>query len=218
MVFQFFKHNIGKRFVFTQFSFYKIVKDIRGEVLSDTLYRWLTGRGKEAGRTINHSVSREFIWTCLPAVILFLIAIPSVKLLYAAEFPNFASSVYTVKAIGHQWFWSYEYLTEGDQLVEFDSYMLDSGTVLEEGGLRLLEVTQPLVLPTLEYVRVLVSSVDVLHSWAVPSFGVKVDAVPGRVNQLYLYIKREGIFYGQCSEICGVNHGFMPIKIISRNV
>ena len=128
----------------------------------------------------------------------------------------------TVKVIGHQWYWSYEYSTDltvdGEQLIDadetflFDSYLKDESD-LEIGELRLLEVDRRIVLPEQTHIRVLVTAADVLHSWAVPSFGVKVDACPGLLNQTNLFIKRQGLYYGQCSELCGVNHGFMPIVI-----
>lgn len=121
----------------------------------------------------------------------------------------------TIKAIGHQWYWSYEYSdyqTKGIDTISFDSYMIPEED-LEIGQLRLLEVDNRVVVPTHTHVRVLVTSTDVLHSWAVPSLGVKVDAVPGRLNQLSFFVQREGLYYGQCSELCGVNHGFMPIVV-----
>jgi len=121
----------------------------------------------------------------------------------------------TVKAIGHQWYWTYEYsdyaASDGESIV-FDSYMIPEED-LEPGGLRLLEVDNRVMLPVNTHIRLIVSGADVIHSWTVPSFGIKVDALPGRLNQLSLFVKREGVFYGQCSEICGVNHGFMPIVV-----
>eukprot|EP01132_Coremiostelium_polycephalum_P000364 gene364-460_t len=118
-----------------------------------------------------------------------------------------------VTAVGKQWYWSYEYSDKINQHVEFDSYMVYERD-LEEGQLRLLEVDNSMIVPIKTHIRLIITSGDVLHSWAVPSFGIKVDAVPGRLNQIGLYVKREGIFYGQCSELCGVDHGFMPIKIL----
>jgi heme/copper-type cytochrome/quinol oxidase subunit 2 len=122
----------------------------------------------------------------------------------------------TLKIIGHQWYWSYEYSDfsnlKGGQIVAFDSYMIDSKD-LTEGSFRLLEVDNRVVLPTDTHIRLLITSADVLHSWAVPSFGIKVDACPGRLSQASLFLKRAGVYYGQCSEICGVNHGFMPIVV-----
>nr|YP_010281931.1 cytochrome c oxidase subunit II [Turbo cornutus]UKH51310.1 cytochrome c oxidase subunit II [Turbo cornutus] len=150
----------------------------------------------------------ETIWTILPAVILVFLALPSLRLLYLLD--EVGSCVLTIKSIGHQWYWSYEY---SDFLnIEFDSYMIPSDE-LESGQFRLLEVDHRAVVPVNADVRVLVTSADVIHSWAVPSLGVKADAVPGRLNQLSFFIKYPGVFYGQCSEICGANHSFMPIVL-----
>nr|QXQ00010.1 cytochrome c oxidase subunit 2 [Neocucumis proteus] len=152
----------------------------------------------------------ETIWTIIPAIILIFIAFPSLQLLYLMDEVN--SPFLTIKAIGHQWYWSYEY-TDYHQ-IEFDSYMIPT-TDLIIGQPRLLEVDNRLVLPFLNPIRILVSSTDVLHSWAVPSLGIKMDAVPGRLNQTSFFINQAGLFYGQCSEICGANHSFMPIVIES---
>nr|AEK84166.1 cytochrome c oxidase subunit II [Alcithoe lutea] len=150
----------------------------------------------------------ETIWTIIPAFILIFLALPSLRLLYLLDEAGDCSL--TVKSIGHQWYWSYEY---SDFLnVEFDSYMIPTNE-LESGDFRLLEVDHRVVLPTETNIRVLVTSADVIHSWAVPSLGVKVDAIPGRLNQLSFFIKYPGVFYGQCSEICGANHSFMPIVL-----
>lgn len=121
----------------------------------------------------------------------------------------------TVKVVGHQWYWSYEYsdyATQDGTSINFDSYMIPEGE-LETGDFRLLEVDNRLVVPVDTHVRVIVTAADVLHSWAVPSLGVKMDAVPGRLNQTSFLAYREGVFYGQCSEICGANHAFMPIVV-----
>nr|YP_010573828.1 cytochrome c oxidase subunit II [Metacrinus rotundus]UZH93087.1 cytochrome c oxidase subunit 2 [Metacrinus rotundus] len=152
----------------------------------------------------------ETVWTVVPAVILVFIAFPSLQLLYLIDEIN--DPCLTVKVVGHQWYWSYEY-TDYCSL-EFDSYMVPS-VDLVSGSPRLLEVDNRMVVPVQNSVRVLVSSSDVLHSWAVPSLGVKMDAVPGRLNQITFLSPRSGIFYGQCSEICGANHSFMPIVIES---
>jgi cytochrome c oxidase subunit 2 len=164
-----------------------------------------------------HDYLLEIIWTMIPSVILILIAIPSFSLLYAMD--EVVSPSLTLKVIGHQWYWAYEYsdyylnniLEENEGLV-FDSYMVPEDE-LELGDLRLLKVDNSVVLPINTHIRVIVTAGDVLHSWALPSLGVKIDAVPGRLNQTSMFIKRKGVFYGQCSEICGVNHGFMPIVI-----
>ncbi len=121
----------------------------------------------------------------------------------------------TVKAIGHQWYWSYEYsdyINQNEDSLQFDSYMIPTDE-LNEGDLRLLEVDNRVIVPINTHIRIVVTGADVLHSWAVPSLGVKIDCVPGRLNQTSVLIKREGVYYGQCSEICGVQHGFMPIVI-----
>lgn len=161
-----------------------------------------------------HSTTLEIVWTLIPALILMAIAVPSFALLFSID--EIIDPAVTVKVVGNQWYWKYEYSDycslEGGESLSFDSYMIPEED-LTGGGLRLLEVDNRLVLPINTHIRVLVTSADVLHSWAVPSFGVKIDACPGRLNQTSLFIKREGVFYGQCSEICGVNHGFMPIVV-----
>ena len=150
----------------------------------------------------------ETIWTIIPAVILVFLALPSLRLLYLLD--EVGDCRLTLKSIGHQWYWSYEY---SDFLrIEFDSYILPTEE-LSDGDFRLLEVDHRVVLPTETDIRVLVTSADVIHSWTVPSLGVKADAIPGRLNQLRFFIKRPGIFYGQCSEICGANHSFIPIVV-----
>nr|YP_009967662.1 cytochrome c oxidase subunit II [Galegeeska revoilii]QMV34612.1 cytochrome c oxidase subunit II [Galegeeska revoilii] len=150
----------------------------------------------------------ETIWTILPAIILILIALPSLRILYMMDEIN--NPVMTVKTMGHQWYWSYEYTDYTD--LSFDSYMIPTNE-LPPGGLRLLEVDNRVVLPVELPIRMLISSEDVLHSWAVPALGMKTDAIPGRLNQATLSSTRPGIFYGQCSEICGSNHSFMPIVL-----
>jgi cytochrome c oxidase subunit 2 len=163
----------------------------------------------------SHSNVLEIVWTIIPAVILLLIAIPSFTLLYSLD--ELSNPVITLKVVGHQWYWSYEYSdhlvsTNESMNINFDSYMVQNND-LSFGALRLLEVDNRIVLPVKTHIRLLVSSSDVLHSWAIPSFGIKIDACPGRLSQGSLFIKREGVYYGQCSEICGINHGFMPIVI-----
>jgi cytochrome c oxidase subunit 2 len=160
-----------------------------------------------------HSTVLEIVWTLVPAVVLMMIAVPSFALLYSMD--EIIDPAITIKVVGHQWYWSYEYsdynAADGES-INFDSYMIPEED-LEPGNLRLLEVDHRIVLPVDTHVRVVITSADVLHCWAVPSFGVKMDACPGRLNQTSMFIKREGVYYGQCSEICGVNHGFMPICI-----
>jgi len=155
-----------------------------------------------------HSNILEIVWTIIPAIILMFIAIPSFTLLYSLE-ESIEPSV-TLKIIGHQWYWSYEYsdyvsLNGGDH-ISFDSYMINTND-LTKGAFRLLEVDNRVILPIKNHIRLHITAADVLHSWAVPSFGIKVDACPGRISQATLFLKREGVYYGQCSEICGVNHG-----------
>ena len=168
---------------------------------------------KQYKTNTTHGGVLEIIWTVIPAFILAAIAMPSFTLLYMLE--EVVDPAITVKVIGHQWYWSYEYsdyVTDKEDSIAFDSYMVQEDD-LEKGQLRLLEVDNPVVLPVNTSVRFLITSADVLHCFAVPSLGLKLDAVPGRLNQVGTTIKREGTFYGQCSEICGVNHGFMPIKV-----
>nr|YP_009579060.1 cytochrome c oxidase subunit 2 [Vischeria stellata]QBK36847.1 cytochrome c oxidase subunit 2 [Vischeria stellata] len=208
----------------------------------------------------SHSTLLEVVWTILPAFVLMAIAVPSFALLYSME-ESIQPSL-TLKVVGHQWYWSYEYPeihvfdevnSDNFKLSEpyfselfipttmkkfyfatkypanfsyngalanplnFDSYMIAEED-LTKGSLRLLEVDRRVVLPEKTHIRILVSAADVLHSWAIPSFGLKIDACPGRLNQSSLFIKRAGLYFGQCSEICGVNHGFMPIvvKVVDR--
>lgn len=163
--------------------------------------------------SLSHGTLIEIIWTVTPALILLIIAVPSFSLLYAMD--EIISPAITVKTLGHQWYWSYEYsdyLNEDNESIAYDSYMIPEED-LEKGQLRLLEVDNRMVIPVNTHIRLIVSAADVLHSWAVPSLGIKCDAIPGRLNQTSLFIKREGVYYGQCSEICGVNHGFMPIVV-----
>jgi len=171
-------------------------------------------QSKDEIENITHSSFLEFGWTMFPAIMLLFLAVPSFSLLYSLD--ELIDPSLTLKIIGHQWYWSYEYSDfsnlKGGQIVAFDSYMVDSKD-LTEGSFRLLEVDNRVVLPTDTHIRLLITSADVLHSWAVPSFGIKVDACPGRLSQASLFLKRAGVYYGQCSEICGVNHGFMPIVV-----
>nr|UPL65522.1 cytochrome c oxidase subunit II [Macropes robustus] len=152
----------------------------------------------------------EFIWTLLPAVTLIFIALPSLHLLYLIDEVN--KPLLTLKSIGHQWYWSYEYSDFNN--IEFDSYMKPTNE-LEMNEFRLIDVDNRIILPMNIQTRVLVTAADVLHSWAMPSLGIKIDATPGRLNQGSFKINRPGIMFGQCSEICGANHSFMPIVIES---
>nr|YP_009347390.1 cytochrome c oxidase subunit II [Aporia hippia]APU93498.1 cytochrome c oxidase subunit II [Aporia hippia] len=151
----------------------------------------------------------ELIWTILPAITLIFIALPSLRLLYLLDELN--NPLITLKSIGHQWYWNYEYSDFNN--IEFDSYMINKSDNLN--NFRLLEVDNRIILPMNNQIRILITSTDVIHSWTIPSLGVKVDANPGRLNQTNFFINRPGIFFGQCSEICGANHSFMPIVIES---
>ena len=155
----------------------------------------------------------ETVWTIAPALILLFLALPSLRLLYLLDETN--DPLITIKTIGHQWYWRYEYSDFLD--IEFDSYIVPTND-LELGNFRLLETDHHLILPIKTNTRIIVSSADVIHSWTVPSLGVKVDAIPGRLNQLMLYPRRPGLYYGQCSEICGANHSFMPITLEIVNI
>lgn len=168
-------------------------------------------------KKFTHSSFLEIGWTILPAILLLIMAVPSFCLLYSLD--ELTKSTIILKILGHQWFWSYEYVDSSidEESINFDSYIIDVvGNSNNRFGLfRLLETDNRVVLPVKTHIKLLISSSDVLHSWAVPSFGIKVDACPGRLTEASLFIKREGVFYGQCSEICGVNHGFMPIVVTS---
>jgi|LauGreSuBDMM15SN_2_FD.fasta_scaffold58118_1 cytochrome c oxidase subunit 2 len=183
-----------------------------------TVYHFIN-KPKDASNSVQHGTVIEIIWTVTPAVILLIVAVPSFSLLYAID--ELTIPELTLKVLGHQWYWSYEtnvmlYNAESEiptlYSMEIDCYPVPDDELVR-GELAKLETGTRLALPTETHIRVLISSTDVLHSWAVPSLGVKLDACPGRLNQVALYIKRAGVFFGQCSEICGVNHGFMPIVI-----
>nr|QTZ18970.1 cytochrome c oxidase subunit 2 [Epicypta sp. WQY003] len=155
----------------------------------------------------------EIIWTIIPAIILMFIALPSLRLLYLLDEVNNPSI--TLKTIGHQWYWSYEYSDFSN--IEFDSYMIPQKDLkLEE--FRLLDVDNRIILPMNSQIRILISAADVIHSWTIPALGVKIDGTPGRLNQSNFLINRPGLFYGQCSEICGANHSFMPIVVESTKM
>nr|QOJ44965.1 cytochrome c oxidase subunit II [Allobates gasconi] len=150
----------------------------------------------------------EMVWTIMPAVILIAIALPSLRILYLMD--EISTPDVTIKTIGHQWYWSYEYSDFAD--LNFDSYMVPSKD-LNPGHFRLLEVDNRMTTPIGMATRTIITAEDVLHSWAIPTLGVKIDAIPGRLNQTSFIISRPGVYYGQCSEICGANHSFMPIVI-----
>ena len=169
-------------------------------------------------RYLSHGTLIELIWTITPALILMLIAFPSFKLLYLMDEVSDPSMV--VLAEGHQWYWSYQYpdfLNSDDEFIEFDSYLVPESD-LEDGALRMLEVDNRVIIPELTHVRFVVTGADVIHSFACPALGIKCDAYPGRLNQASILINREGTFYGQCSEICGILHSSMPIVIESVSI
>lgn len=156
-----------------------------------------------------HNSLIEVIWTVVPVIILVAIAIPSFRLLYFMDRTSEAEM--TIKAIGHQWYWTYEYPDLGED-ISFDAVMLQDDE-LEEGQLRLLETDETVVVPVDTTIRLLVTADDVIHAWTIPSFGIKIDAVPGRVNEGWFRVDAEGVYYGQCSELCGRDHAFMPIRV-----
>jgi cytochrome c oxidase subunit 2 len=181
-----------------------------------------------------HAPLLETIWTIIPALILIFVAIPSFSLLYSMD--EIIEPLLTLKVIGHQWYWSYEFLDPNilyklyfekigsGEIFEplkvthnFDSYML-TDEFLKKDSIRLLDVDNKVYLPVETNVRILITASDVLHAWAIPALGIKLDACPGRLNQTSLYIKRPGTFFGQCSELCGVNHGFMPIAVVGLDI
>jgi cytochrome c oxidase subunit 2 len=156
----------------------------------------------------SHNTVLEVAWTVLPVVILVVIAVPSFKVLYFMDKTENAEM--TLKVIGHQWYWEYQYPDQED--LTFSSYMIPDEDI-EPGQRRLLEVDNRIVLPVDTNIRIIITAGDVLHSWAMPALGIKKDAIPGRLNETWARIDREGVYYGQCSEICGTNHGYMPIAI-----
>ena len=171
-----------------------------------------------SNKYVSHGTLIELIWTITPGLILILIAFPSFKLLYLMD--EVSDPAMAVLAEGHQWYWSYQYpdfLNDDDEFIEFDSYLVPEAD-LEDGALRMLEVDNRLIIPELTHVRFVVTGADVIHSFACPALGIKCDAYPGRLNQVSVMINREGTFYGQCSEICGILHSSMPIVIESVSI
>nr|YP_010594878.1 cytochrome c oxidase subunit II [Anastatus dexingensis]WAJ57476.1 cytochrome c oxidase subunit 2 [Anastatus dexingensis] len=175
---------------------------------------------KMVNRFLLEAQSIEIIWTVIPMVMLFFLVIPSLTILYLSD--ELLNPELTVKIIGHQWYWSYEYSDFGE--IYFDSFMISEminknlnyyNFISNYGMIRLLDVDNRMILPMMVQIRMLISSFDVIHSFTIPVLGVKVDAIPGRINQISILMNRPGIFYGQCSEICGVNHSFMPIVLES---
>ncbi len=186
-----------------------------GWILISILLNFVNNKLLISNKYVNHGTLIELIWTITPALILILIAFPSFKLLYLMD--EVTDPSMTILVEGHQWYWSYQYpdfLNNNNEFIEFDSYLVPESD-LEQGALRLLEVDNRVILPELTHVRFIVHSGDVIHSFASPSLGIKCDAYPGRLNQFSILINREGTFYGQCSEICGILHSSMPIVIES---
>lgn len=187
--------------------------------LYSTVILFNSSSNKRPITSYTHDSMLEIAWTAYPTIILIGIAFPSFALLYALD--DLIDPSLTLKIIGHQWYWSYEYggslvdsssNTLKDINVQFDSYLIANND-LSLGRFRLLEVDNRIKLPIKTHIRLMITSADVLHCWTIPSFGVKVDACPGRLSQASVFIKRCGVYYGQCSELCGVNHGFMPIVV-----
>nr|QZK21443.1 cytochrome c oxidase subunit II [Amitermes sp. ANIC 0422] len=180
-------------------------------IITTVLYTMISIiQNKQTTRFILEGQMLETIWTIAPAIILVFIAIPSLRLLYLMD--EIHNPAMTLKAIGHQWYWSYEY--SDFTKLEFDSYMVQQDDQ-QINTFRLLDTDNRIVLPMNSPIRMIVTAADVLHSWTVPSLGVKTDATPGRLNQVSFSINRPGLLYGQCSEICGANHSFMPIVVES---
>jgi heme/copper-type cytochrome/quinol oxidase subunit 2 len=186
-----------------------------GWILISIVRNYINTKSPISHKYLNHGTLIELIWTITPAIILILIAFPSFKLLYLMD--EVSDPSMSVLAEGHQWYWSYQYpdfLDSNDEFIEFDSYIVPDSD-LEEGRLRMLEVDNRVILPELTHVRFIITSGDVIHSFSCNSLGIKCDAYPGRLNQVSVFINREGVFYGQCSEICGILHSSMPIVIES---
>jgi len=154
-----------------------------------------------------HNVTVEILWTLIPCLILIIMAVPSFKILYTQD--TIPKADVTIKAVGYQWYWGYEY---PDENIIFDSYMIETKD-LKIGQPRLLTVDNEVIVPVNKVVKVLITANDVLHAWALPSFGVKRDAVPGRINETWFKADKVGTYYGQCSELCGIKHAFMPITV-----
>jgi len=154
-----------------------------------------------------HNVTVEILWTLIPCLILIVMAVPSFKILYKQD--TIPKADLTIKAVGYQWYWGYEY---PDENIIFDSYMIEDKD-LKANQPRLLTVDHEVVVPVNKVVKVLITANDVLHAWALPAFGVKRDAVPGRINETWFKAEKEGTYYGQCSELCGIKHAFMPITV-----
>jgi cytochrome c oxidase subunit II len=186
-----------------------------GWIILSIIRNYTYDKSPISNKYLNHGTLIELIWTITPALILILIAFPSFKLLYLMD--EVTDPNLTVFVEGHQWYWSYQYpdfLNSDNEFLEFDSYLVPESD-LQDGALRLLEVDNRVILPELTHTRFIVTAADVIHAWAVPALGLKCDAYPGRLNQVSVLANREGVFYGQCSEICGILHSSMPIVVQS---
>ena len=195
--------------IFHDYMLLPIITAITVFVLFLVLYacvKFRASNNKVASQT-SHNTMIEIAWTLVPCLILIVMAVPSFKVLYSQD--KIPPAEVTVKAIGYQWYWGYEY---PDENIIFDSYMIEEKD-LKPGQPRLLAVDNEVVVPVNKVVKVLITANDVLHAWALPSFGVKRDAVPGRINETWFKADRTGTFYGQCSELCGIKHAFMPITV-----
>ena len=168
--------------------------------------RFRASRNPNPSKT-THNVTVEILWTLIPCLILIVMAVPSFKILYKQD--TIPKADVTVKAIGYQWYWGYEY---PDENIIFESYMIETKD-LKKNQPRLLTVDHEVVVPVNKVIKVLITANDVLHAWALPSFGVKRDAVPGRINETWFKADKIGTYYGQCSELCGIKHAFMPITV-----
>ena len=194
---------------FHDYMLLPIITAITAFVLFLLLYtcvRYRASRNKVASTT-SHNTLNEVLWTLIPCLILIVMAIPSFKVLYSQD--TIPKADVTIKAIGYQWYWGYEY---PDENIIFDSYMVDEKD-LKENQPRLLTVDNEIYVPVDKVIKVMITANDVLHAWALPSFGVKRDAIPGRINETWFKADKTGTYYGQCSELCGIKHAFMPITV-----
>ena len=194
---------------FHDYMLVPIIVAISGFVLflmAYTCIRFRASRNPNPSKR-THNVAVEILWTLIPCLILIVMAVPSFKILYSQD--TIPKADVTIKAVGYQWYWGYEY---PDENIIFDSYMVEEED-LKPGQPRLLAVDNEIVVPVNKVVKVLITANDVLHAWALPSFGVKRDAMPGRVNETWFKADRVGTYYGQCSELCGIKHAFMPITV-----
>lgn len=180
-------------------------------ILGLIIFKFRASKNPKPSST-SHNTWLEIVWTAVPVLVLLVIAVPSFKLIFYED--KATDPELTLKITGHMWYWSYEY---PEQKVSFDSTIIPDDQ-LKPGQLRLLEVDNQVIIPVQTTVRLLMTAADVIHSWTIPAFGVKRDCVPGRLNEAWIYVEKEGTYYGQCSEICGMKHGFMPIavKVVSK--